>query len=292
MTREIAYGIEFNIRTLGPLEAKLVLSLEERRITVIDVAGATSILGDSSQARTALLRLERKGWLERVSRGRYVLHPSSTGHLDARVISPLKYAGSIAPDTYVGWWAAAEHHGLTWQHPMLIRVATTRQLRARDFEDTHIEFVKVSRNKFFGFETARDGFAVSTVAKTVIDCIDKPKYAGGFAEAGIILGYSLDKITVDDLINVAIENGSTSTLQRLGFYLSTVRPKLFHADARDALLGQIGASNRSIMGGSTYSKGDFGYQSAWQLQVNLDKTAFLGEVDRFETGVNPRRRSN
>jgi predicted transcriptional regulator of viral defense system len=281
MTKEIAYGMEFNVRSLGPIEAKLVLTLEERRSAVIDAAAAASILGDSAKARTALLRLERKGWLARVSRGRYVLHPSSTGHLDARVVSPLKYAGSIAPDTYVGWWAAAEHHGLTWQHPTLIRVAAKRQLRARDFEDAHIEFVKVSKHKFFGFEATRDGFAVSTVAKTVIDCIDKPKYAGGFAEVGIILGNSLNKITVDNLIDAAIENGSTSTLQRLGFYLDTVRPKFFDGSARDALLGKIGSSSRSTMGSDTFSKGDFGYQAAWQLQVNLSKTAFLGEVDRF-----------
>lgn len=281
MTKEIAYGMEFNVRSLGPIEAKLVLTLEERRSTVIDVTAAASILGDSDKARTALLRLERKGWLERVSKGRYVLHPSSTGHLDTRVISPLKYAGSIAPDTYVGWWAAAEHHGLTWQHPTLIRVAATRQLRARDFEDTRIEFVKVSVNKFFGFEVTRDGFAVSTIAKTVIDCIDKPKYAGGFAEVGIILGNGLNKVTVDDLIDSAIKNGSTSTLQRLGFYLDVVRPKLFHARARDTLLEEIGSSSRSTMGSGRPSKGDFGYQAAWQLQVNLNKTAFLGEVDRF-----------
>jgi predicted transcriptional regulator of viral defense system len=281
MTKEIAYGMEFNIRSLGPIEAKLVLTLEERRSAVIDVTAAASILGDSAKARTALLRLEKKGWLERVSRGRYVLHPSSTGHLDARVISPLKYAGSIAPDTYVGWWAAAEHHGLTWQHPTLIRVAATRQLRAREFEDTRIEFVKISDNKFFGFETTRDGFAVSTVAKTVIDCIDKPKYAGGFAEVGIILGNSLNKITVDDLVDAALKNGSTSTLQRLGFYVEKVRPKLFHASARHTLLEKIGSGSRSTMGSGTFSKGDFGYQAAWQLQVNLNETAFLGEVDRF-----------
>lgn len=160
-------------------------------------------------------------------------------------------------------------------------MAATRQLRARDFEDTHIEFVKISNSKFFGFETTRDGFAVSTVAKTVVDCIDKPKYAGGFAEVGIILGNSLNKITVDDLVDATIKNGSTSTLQRLGFYLNTVRPSLFHASARHTLLERIGSGSRSTMGSGTFSKGDFGYQAAWQLQVNLNETAFLGEVDRF-----------
>lgn len=281
MATQNNYGIDFNIRSLGAVEAKLILSLEESRQPSVDLQQATQILGNGKSAQLALLRLVRKGWLDRVGRGRYVLHPGNTGYLDTRIMSPLKFAGNVSPETYVGWWAAAEYHGLTWQHPMLIRVASVKQLRSRHFESSLIEFVKVAPTKLFGFELAKEGFPVSTVAKTVIDCVDKPKFAGGYAEVAIILGNSLDKTDASELVSTAIRNGSISTMQRLGFLLEVVRPSLFDAEQRKKLKDQIGKGSRAKMGNPAFSDGDFGYQSSWHLQVNLNKTFFLGEVDRF-----------
>lgn len=229
-----------------------------------------------------LARLHRKGWLERVARGRYALHSTNTGHLDVRVMSPLKFASAVLPDSYVGWWAAAEYHGLTWQHPTLIRVASRKQQRAVEYEGYRIEFVCLADTKFFGFtHDDRTGVTVSSIEKTVVDCVDKPRYAGGYAEAGIILGTAIGKVSAAKLIECAIQNASVSTMQRVGFYLDTVRPDLFDAASRSKLLGKIAENARGKMGNPEYRDGDFGYLKDWRLQVNLNKKSFLSEVDRF-----------
>jgi predicted transcriptional regulator of viral defense system len=160
-------------------------------------------------------------------------------------------------------------------------VASLKQIKPRLFEDSKIEFVKVAQRKFFGMETAKEGFPVSTITKTVVDCLDKPKFSGGFAEAGIVLGSALTKIEIAEVVDVAIQNSSISTMQRLGFYLDTIRPDLLHSSQREKLLKHIGSNSRSRIGKAEATEGDFGYQGTWQLQVNLDKAAFLGEVDRF-----------
>lgn len=282
MATENFQGFDFNVRTLGPVEAKLVLSMEERRLSTIDTSTATEIVGGHRRAINALGRLHRKGWLERVGKGRYALHSANTGHLDARVMSPLKYASAVVPDSYVGWWAAAEHHGLTWQHPTLIRVAARKQHKAVEYDGYRIEFVSLADNKFHGSAHVNaTGITVSSIEKTVVDCVDKPRYAGGYAETGIILGNALDKTTAGKLVDCAIHSGSVSAVQRLGFYLDTVRPDVFDAVSRSKLLGVIGARARAKMGGPDYRDGDFGYLKDWKLQVNLNRNSFLLEVDRF-----------
>ena len=282
MAREDIQGFDFNVRTLGPVEARLVLSMEERRLSAVDTATATDIVGGHRRAINALRRLRRKGWLERVGKGRYALHSANTGHLDVRVMSPLKFASAVVPDSYVGWWAAAEYHGLTWQHPTLIRVASRKQHRAVEYDGCRIEFVSLDNAKFYGFaHVATKVITVSSIEKTVVDCVDKPRYSGGYAEVGIILGYALEKTTSASLVDCVIQSGSVSAAQRLGIYLDTVCPDKFDDASRSKLSGMIGARARAKMGSPDYSDGDFGYLKDWKLQVNLNRNSFLSEVDRF-----------
>ena len=59
-------------RTLGPREAGVLAWLETDRPATIEVADVAGAVGVSREyARTLVARLERKGWLQRLTRGRY-----------------------------------------------------------------------------------------------------------------------------------------------------------------------------------------------------------------------------
>lgn len=95
---------------------------------------------------------------------------------------------------------------------MLVRVAARKQHKAMEHEGYKIEFVSLTDVKFFGFEyDAMTGITASSLEKAAVDCVDKPRYAGGYAEVGIILGNALDKIEVSKVVDCAIRNGSVST---------------------------------------------------------------------------------
>jgi predicted transcriptional regulator of viral defense system len=282
MATETHFGIEFDVRTLGAQESRIVLSMEEEGQSVIDVDQAAHILGSRTKANKVLIRLNEKGWLERSGRGRYMLHSSRTGHLAVRVASPLKYASSVSDNTYIGWWSAARYHKLTWQQPMLIRVASLKQVKPRMYEEFRIEFVKLSSKKFFGFEYSRiDGLTVSTIPKTVVDCVDKPEYAGGLSETGIIVGTACDRVGTEAIIADVIKADNKSAMQRLGFLLDCAVPHLLADEARKRLLHAIGDPVRMVVGSPKVSNGDFGYVADWGMQANLNKDMFLYELDRF-----------
>lgn len=126
--------------------------------------------------------LLRKGWLTRLKGGRYLFLPPEYGPKNIGENNPLVIASSLVEPSYVGWWAAASFHGLTTQRPMKFTVATLQQSPSRIVEDTEIKFIKVVPRKFFGYKSYtiyQREVILSTPAKTVIDCVDRPDLTGG-----------------------------------------------------------------------------------------------------------------
>lgn len=279
--REEHEGIEFSVRSLGPLEAKLVLSLTEAGLDRVTVQEAADILGDIGSARSALRRLHKKGWLERLVAGRYLLHGPEAGYLSASSASTLVFASGLLEPSYVGWFAAARYHSFTTQYPFVVRVAALRQATPRQYGDAQIHIVKVVQRKFFGYQEAKLGrsmFTVSTPEKTIVDCVDRPEFCGGPIETAIIVARGLDKASIDGVIEDSIRNGSVATIQRLGFLLDVTRPDLFHAEKRRLLLDKIPSSVRSVFGRKEREEGDVGYVPEWRLQVNVREAELMAEL--------------
>jgi predicted transcriptional regulator of viral defense system len=275
-------GFDFNVRSLGSIEAMIVLSAEEQKKRDVDVAFAAHLVGDRDQAVRALQRLERKGWVKRLSPGRYLLIGAKYGHLNVGFIPENVFATSLVPGSYVGWWSAAAYHGLSWQRPFTIFVASEFQKREREFEGHRIVFVKQGQARFFGVETdAYEAFPVSSISKTIADCVDRIDLSGGPAEVGIILGFGVDQVGLRSIFDDAVQLNSASVLQRLGFLLDTIRPDVFDADIRSELRARIKPSHRSVFGRKVFEDGDYGYVRDWGLQVNINAAMFRGETDRF-----------
>ena len=57
--------METNLRTLGPNEAKAVLTYREQGRNVVRAADVIKLLGNEQTARKVIRNLLRKGWLMR-----------------------------------------------------------------------------------------------------------------------------------------------------------------------------------------------------------------------------------
>jgi len=268
------------LRTLGPNEAKVVLSLREQNREVVRATDIIGILGSEPTARKVIRNLLRKGWLSRLIGGRYMFLPPEHGPENLGENNALALAAAVIEPSYVGWWAAASFHGLTTQKPMSIAVATLRQVPSRTLEGTEIRFVKVAERKFFGFDRYKvygREVAVSTPAKTVVDCVDRPELAGGPAEVTRIVYGAMMEVDPHALADAAVQMGSTALLQRLGFLADLAGWKL-PDDVRGQLRSSIGKSARSIFGHDERREEDIGYVADWGLFVNATRADLLGDV--------------
>ena len=206
-----------NLRTLGPAESKVVLSFREQGRTVVKAADVMDLLGSETSARKVIRNLLRKGWLSRIVGGRYMLLPPEHGPENLGENNILALAAAAVELSYIGWWSAAARHGLTTQKPMTVFVATLKQVPARTIEGGDVRFIKVAPRKFFGhqlYDVYGRSVAISTPAKTLVDCLDRPELAGGPAELARIAYIALGKIKPQDLLAAARAMQSKALLQR------------------------------------------------------------------------------
>lgn len=275
--------METNLRTLGPAEARVVLSFREQGRDVVEAADIIDLLRSEQTGRKVIRNLLRKGWLTRLAGGRYMLLPPERGVESSGENNPLAVAAAVVEESYVGWWSAAAFHGFTTQMPATVFVAVKRQTRARTVEDTDIRFVTIPARKFFGasrYTVYARGTNISDPEKTVIDCIDRPDLAGGPAELTRIVHAATAEIKQGKLLDVALRMKSTSLLQRLGFLTDLVERPLqeeLRARVRDA----IPKSARSTFGRRERKEGDLGYVANWGLFVHARKGDLLSEVPRI-----------
>lgn len=271
------------LRTLGPAEARVVLSFREEGRDVVDAGDIIGLLRSEQTGRKVIRNLLRKGWLTRLTGGRYMLLPPERGAESMGENNPLALAAAVVEDSYVGWWSAAAFHGFTTQMPATVFVAVTKQTKARTVEGTEIRFVTVPAHKFFGakrYTVYGRSVSISDPEKTIVDCIDRPDLAGGPAELTRIAHAGMAETDQGKLIDVAIEMKSTSLLQRLGFLTDLVARPL-DDDLRARLRDAIPKSTRSTFGRKERRDGDIGYVAAWRLFVHARRSDLLSEVPRI-----------
>src|SRR5277367_3580654 len=277
--------MDSNLRTLGPAESKVVLSFREQGRSVVRASDVLKLLGSENSARKVIRNLIRKGWMSRIIGGRYMLLPPEHGPENLGENNVLALAAAAVQPSYIGWWSAASWHGFTTQKPMTVFVAVTRQTPPKLIEESAVRFVKVTARKFFGSQTydvyGRD-VAISSPAKTLIDCLDRPDLAGGPAELVRIAHSALGEADAHDLLTAATAMKSKAVLQRLGFVADLVGRPL-PDDVRQALRDAIPKTYRSHFGRPERREGDVGYVAAWGLFVNARREDLLAEVPRIKT---------
>jgi predicted transcriptional regulator of viral defense system len=275
--------MQTNLRTLGPHEAKVVLSLREQARETVSASEIIDILGSEPMARPVIRNLLKKGWLTRLVGGRYMFLPPEHGPENLGENNMLALAAAVIEPSYIGWWAAAAFHGFTTQRPMSIAVAALRQAPPRTIEDTEIRFVKLAERKFFGFtdyQVYGRKVAISTPVKTLVDCVDRPDLAGGPAEVTRIVYGGAPEIDGGELVDSALKMESTALLQRLGFLLELVGRKV-PADVPERLKAAIPRSTRSSFGAAERRSDHIGYVAKWGLFVNATRADLLADVPRL-----------
>jgi predicted transcriptional regulator of viral defense system len=271
------------IRTLGPKEAQLVLSLSEQRRDVVRASEIIEMLGSEGSARNVIQGLVKKGWLVRLVGGRYMFLPPERGPDNLGENNTLALASAAVEPCYVGWWGAASFYGLTTQRPSSLAVAVLRQRPSREIEGTEVRFVMVKPRKFFGFckfDVYGRPTTISTAAKTVVDCVDRPDLCGGPAELARIVHGGASEVDPAEMVDDALRMESTALLQRLGFLTDLVGWQIGNI-LRDRIHDGIPRTARSTFGRAERQDGDVGYVGDWGLYVRARQRDLLADVPRL-----------
>ncbi len=215
------------VRSLSATEARIVLTLEERKQDEVSLDTIQSYGGvGRAFARKLAHGLVRKGWLQRVGRAKYLLNPVTFGPDALPDTDPFRVGSRIVRPYYFGYATAAELWGFALQLGRIYYVVTPTRTSVHLVHAGRFRIVRVHPRRFFGIDqiTRRTELLnVSDPERTVIDCISRPELAGGMGGAVQILARAKPRLRWTRLSRYLRKLGNRSASQRVGFLAEQVR---------------------------------------------------------------------
>ena len=211
---------------IGQKGVQLIANLKDTGKRVFRTEDALKALEGNQHAVNILLsKLEKKGLILRLERGKYLIIPPEAWKSGEYLEEGIVLASSLISPYYLSFWTALNYYGFTEQPSRTIFIATQKVKVQVNIKGLIFKFVKISPTKFFGFESLRIGDQVVNIAtqeKTIIDCLDQPRYCGEITEAAKGIWNGRNEINWPTLLNDALRMNNSAILKRLGFIMESL----------------------------------------------------------------------
>ena len=264
-------------------QEQIINQLIERGLEVFDIEDVRTLFPKmGSELNKTMKRLTDKGWIVPIYRGLYFLGPI---FLQA---PPNEYQilTKIIGDTpyYVTYYTTLRRYALIQQPINRLYVATLAKSRAIELPaqiGMNILLVKVKERKLFGFkkEWINPKFPkipFADVHKTIVDCLEMPKYCGGVQEVYKLVGKRYKELNYKILQNYLEKQNNDAARRRAAFLVSLAGEMIGESRAAEAFVKRnqkIKTNNYVRLDPNhPFRKGD--YHKPLGLNINVDLSAF------------------
>jgi len=261
-------------KSMSGLEQKLYFYLGEKDKRVFTIKDIAQILNISyAHARNIASNMVKKKVVERVKPGLFVRIPESV-ILDKQQYTEdaILIAAKATKNSFLSYYTALTIHGLSERYTTHIYATTTTHQRNIQYNNITINYIQTIPKKYFGTTTisySNEHIQISDVERTIIDVINKPKYAGGWTETINCLK-NLDEIDYKKLTTYLKKYNNKTTSRKIGYLLEN----LSNLSPSKYILKQIkDLSGSNELYFDTTKKGI--YNSDWNLIVPKNITELL-----------------
>lgn len=267
-------------RSLSKREADLVLALEwdkQRLLTIKDIA--KRLRCSPNYAYRLAHTLQRKGWLETIVPGTFLLVGAERGPKGVPEGNPFVVARVLPKPYFFAYRWACVHHGLGTQVPSVVHVALARRKRPIEIKHMRFEFVALSPKRIFGYEeTTQFGekINVTDMERTILDAIDRPELVGGIEAAAQAVFFGAKKMDHNKILDYLKRFNDAALARRFGYLcdvLKVILPKALNeclASHAKRLPAYLGTPARWGRGGQIDER--------WGLIINVPQDELMGEV--------------
>lgn len=259
-----------NARTLGKTGSDLLTEMTRQGKRIFTFKDAVRAYGSSGQSlRELLSTLVKRGWLQRVEKGKYLILPFEAGREREWTEHEFIIASYLIEPYYIGFRSALNYYGYTEQVSRTVFIASTHRKLKSSLEISGVtyRFVSISERKLFGAkQISIDGYQVniSEPEKTIVDCLDQLRYCGGISEVAKALWYGRDELDLVKMAEYSRRNGNRAASQRLGYLIEMLGLKT--EKAVDILLQSISKRYAAL---DTLSEPKGKYIDRWKVIVNV-----------------------
>jgi predicted transcriptional regulator of viral defense system len=210
---------------LGALERVIIdafVASEKPTLTADDLLEIHNV--SRSTANLTLSRLCRKGWLQRIKRGRYKVVPLGASSPNPVIEDVWPLAMDLFSPCFISGWSAAEHWDFTEQIFNTVSVVTARPQRRSHQVFGGVKFRTRTLKPVRMFGSVKVWFKSRKVEiadphRLVVDVLDLPAFGGGGRHTlDVVRAYLRSKAAdLPILMNYAERFGSGTVFKRLGF---------------------------------------------------------------------------
>ena len=166
-----------------------------------------------------LSRLEKRGWIERIEKGKYMIIPLGA-EKGKYTLHEFVIASMLVSPYAIAYWSALNHYGLTEQIPTTVFIQTTSRKKRQKLNIFGVDYqiVRIAEKKFFGLKKEwieESQVYITDREKTIVDSLDKPQYCGGIIEVAKAL--KSGKYDTEKLSEYAKRIGNSGVRRRLGY---------------------------------------------------------------------------
>jgi len=188
-------------------EREFLEKIKNLNLSVLSIPDISRIIGkDRRYAALYMKRLENRGVINRIEKGKYALQDTD----------PLAVATNLVIPSYISFLSGLAYYHKTTQIPITIQVVTTISKNDVDYR-SRITFVKFDRKRLFGYKKEKIGNGsvfIGEIEKVIVDSLFMPKYCPISETMNAFYGIDAEKI-----LNYALKMDSIVTLKRLGYLL-------------------------------------------------------------------------
>jgi len=255
---------------ISPREEEFIAAIGSSGKRVFTVSDAAKLLSTSNVITSKIIhRLVKKKKLQRIEKAKYLLIPPEAWKAGEYTEEGIIIASQLIKPYYLSYWTALSFYGWTEQPSRTIFVATTKIKKPVELQGMKIRFVKLNPKRYFGFEehwVGNQKVVVAEKEKTIIDCLDQPRYCGEIVEVAKGLWNGRKELNYSKLLEYALKMKNGAVIKRLGYLLDVLeinKPKI-----RKELLKSKTPNFAVLDPGHKESTGE--PNKEWNLTVNVD----------------------
>ena len=265
-----------SIRTLGKAGSDLLTEITRQGKRIFTYEDAVKAYGSSNRRlRELLSTLVKRGWLQRIEKGKYLVLPFEAGRMREWTEHEFIIASYLITPYYIGFRSALNYYGYTEQVSRTVYLASTKRKFKPTLEISGVtyHFVYMKESKFFGATQAKiNGIQVNISAreKTIVDCLDLLEYSGGVVEVAKALSFGRAELNFVKMAEYAKKNGNNAVSKRLGYLLEKLDIKA--GKAINILQDGLGSSYALL---DTMANPEGQHLQRWKIRVNVSDNELL-----------------
>ncbi len=211
--------------SLSKQETEFLTTFSSSGKRVFTYQQATYYWQSKVAATNSLGRLVRKGWLQRLERGLYMIIPLEAGPERLWSENAMVLASSLISPGAVAYWSALRFWNMTEQIPRVEFIQTTKRKRPLVIQGVRFQFISVAERYFFGISIRNIEalpIMVTDREKTIIDAASRPDLSGGIIQLAEAMKSSVNSVDWEKLDRYLVQWGGGAVVKRIGYLVETL----------------------------------------------------------------------